>query len=102
MAVSICPRCKHVNPAYAEYCHFDGVALQARHNDAVHRLPTDFVFPSGRRCQTLDDLAQGCQEEWTAARDLLLRGTFAQFFTTCNRADLARAANDARAQPNPD
>jgi hypothetical protein len=102
MPVSICPRCKHVNPEYAEYCYFDGVVLQARQNTAAHRLPHDFVFPSGRRCQTFDDLAQGCQEEWTAARDLLQRGYFAQYFATCNRADLVRAANDAKAQANPD
>lgn len=102
MPVSICPRCKHVNPEYAEYCYFDGVVLQARQNAAAQRLPSDFVFPSGRRCETFDDLAQGCQEEWTAARDLLLRGFFAQFFTTCNRIDLVRAANDAKAQTNPD
>ena len=102
MPVSICPRCKHVNPEYAIYCHFDGVVLQAHQQAAVHRLPHDFTFPSGRRCQTFDDLGQGCQEEWTAARDLLMRGVFAQFFKTCNRADLVRAANDAKAQPNPD
>ncbi len=102
MPVSICPRCKHVNPEYAEYCYFDGVVLQAQQNTAAHRLPHDFVFPSGRRCQTFDDLAQGCQEEWTAARDLLQRGYFAQYFNTCNRADLVRAANDAKAQANPD
>jgi hypothetical protein len=102
MPVSICPRCKHVNPEYAEYCHFDGVVLEAKQNAAVHRLPNEFVFPSGRRCRTFDDLAQGCQEEWTAARDLLLRGVFGQFFGTCNRADLVRAANDAKAQANLD
>ena len=69
---------------------------------AVHHLPSEFTFPSGRRCKTFDDLAQGCQEEWTAARDLLMRGVFAKYFQTCNRADLVRAANDAKAVPNPD
>src|ERR1700680_533843 len=102
MAVSICPRCKHVSPDYAVYCHFDGVLLQANQNAAVHRLPNEFTFPSGRRCKTFDELAQGCQEEWTAARDLLMRGVFAQFFKTCGRADLVRAANDAKAQANSD
>ena len=102
MPVSICPRCKHVNPDYATYCHFDGVVLQAQQNAVVHRLPNEFAFPSGRRCKTFDDLAQGCQEEWSAARDLLMRGVFAQFFRACNRSDLERAANDAKAQANPD
>lgn len=32
----------------------------------------------------------------------MLRGVFAQFFQTCRRDDLVRAANDARANPNPD
>ena len=102
MPVSICPRCKHVNPDYAIYCHFDGVVLQAHQQAAVHLLPHEFTFPSGRRCKTFDDLGQGCQEEWTSARDLLMRGIFAQFFQTCNRGDLVRAANDAKAQANPD
>jgi hypothetical protein len=102
MSVSICPRCHNVNPEYAIYCHYDGVVLQANQQAAVHRLPVDFTFPSGRRCATFDELAQGCQEEWTVARDLLVRGNFAQFFQTCNRADLVRAANDARAAGNPD
>ena len=102
MPVSICPRCKQPNPDYAVYCHFDGVILQAQQSAAPLRLPSDFVFPSGRRCRTFDELAQGCQEEWTAARDLLMRGMFAQFFRAANRADLVRAADDAKAQPNQD
>lgn len=102
MPVLICPRCKHINPEYATYCHFDGVVLQAQQSVVAHRLPSDFVFPSGRRCGTFDELAQGCQEEWAPARDLLHRGVFAQFFRSCKRDDLVRAANDARANPNPD
>jgi hypothetical protein len=102
MPVSICPRCKHVNPDYANYCHFDGVVLQAQQSASVHRLPGEFKFPSGRRCNTFDELAQGCQEEWSAARDLLMRGVFAQYFRTAKRDDLVRAANDAKAQANPD
>jgi hypothetical protein len=102
MPVIICPRCQHFNPEYAIYCHFDGVVLQAQQSAAVLRLPSEFVFPSGRRCKTFDELGQGCQEEWMAARDLLARGVFAQYFRTCHRADLVRAANDAQAMPNPD
>jgi hypothetical protein len=102
MPVSICPRCKHINPDYASYCFFDGSALHANQAAVVHRLPSEFVFPSGRRCKTFDELAQACQEEWMAARDLLMRGVFAQFFKSANRADLVRAAGDAKAQANPD
>src|SRR5262249_10248887 len=57
---------------------------------------------SGRRCRTYDDFALGCQEEWSAARDLLQQGAFAQFFGSCGRADLVRAAQDARTETNPD
>ena len=76
--------------------------LHAHQNSAVFHLPNEFTFPSGRRCKTFDELAQGCQEEWSAARDLLMRGVFAQFFRSCNRADLLRAAADAKAHANPD
>src|SRR5687768_1001640 len=102
MPVSICPRCKHINPEYAVYCHFDGVVLEAQQDAPSLRLPSEFVFPSGRRCRTFDDFAQGCQEEWASARDLLMRGIFAQYFRAANRADLVRAANDAKSLPNPD
>jgi hypothetical protein len=102
MSVLICPRCQHVSPEYAIYCHFDGVVLQVHQQAAVHRLPFEFTFPSGRRCKTFDELAQGCQEEWTLARDLLMRDVFAQFFQTCGRADLVRAANDAKVVGNSD
>ena len=102
MPVQACPRCKHFNPEYAAFCYFDGVVLQAQQNMGMMRLPNEFVFPSGRRCKTFDELAQGCQEEWGSARNLLVRGTFGQFFRACNRADLARAADDAKAQTNPD
>jgi hypothetical protein len=76
--------------------------LQAHQYADLFRLPNEFIFPSGRRCKTFDELAQGCQEEWSAARDLLMRGVFAQFFRSCSRADLVRAANDAKAHANPD
>ena len=86
MPVAICPRCKHSNPDYASYCFYDGSALHANQSAIVHHLPSEFVFPSGRRCKTFDELAQGCQEEWNAARDLLTRGVFSQFFKACSRA----------------
>jgi hypothetical protein len=102
MPVHTCPRCKRANPELAVYCYFDGYELRAPTDGATFRMPSEFVFPTGRRCHTYDEFAQGCQEEWSAARDLLQRGTFSQFFTTCGRADLVRAAQDANATGNPD
>lgn len=86
----------------AVYCYYDGFELRAPTDGDAFRMPSEFVFPSGRRCQTYDAFAQGCQEEWTAARDLLHQGTFGKFFTSCGRADLVRAAQDANAQGSPD
>ena len=42
------------------------------------------------------------RDRFTAARDLLMRGEFVRFFQGCKRDDLVRAANDAKAQANPD
>src|SRR5262249_1396431 len=53
------------------------------------QLPHDFVFPSGRRCRTYDDLAQACHEEWSAASEMLRQGAFRQFLTGLGRMDLA-------------
>ncbi|HMF17432.1 MAG TPA: hypothetical protein VKE98_09515, partial [Gemmataceae bacterium] len=58
--------------------------------------------PSGRRCRTFDDLAQGCQEEWPAARDLLHKGIFDQFLTVNGRADLVKVAQESKNQADPD
>jgi hypothetical protein len=101
-AVQICPRCKRANPELAVYCYQDGYELRAPTAGASFRMPSEFVFPSSRRCRTYDEFAQACQEEWSAARDLLQRGTFGQFFNSCGRADLVRAAQDANATGNPD
>jgi hypothetical protein len=88
------------------FCHFDGAELRPLHggDEASRRtrLPHEFVFPSGRRCQTYDELARGCQEEWEVARDLLVQGAFRQFLSGAGRMDLARAAQEAKAQPDPD
>jgi len=70
--------------------------------DAATRLSHEFTFPSGRRCRSFDELAQGCQEEWNAARDLLRQGVFGQFFTASGRADLLRASQEAQGQADPD
>ncbi|MCI0461717.1 MAG: hypothetical protein L0Z62_32600 [Gemmataceae bacterium] len=97
----VCPRCKSTNPDSASFCYFDGEALRGAQTGASGQLPHEFVFPSGRRCRTWDELASGCQEEWTTARDLLRRGFFQQFFTSCNRHDLAKTAAESMRQPDP-
>jgi hypothetical protein len=102
MPVQNCPRCRRANPELAVYCYYDGFELRAPTDGTAFRMPSEFVFPSGRRCRTYDDLAQACQEEWASARDLLHQGTFGKFFGSCGRADLVRAAQDANAQGSAD
>lgn len=98
-----CPRCRSVNPDLAVFCHFDGVLLRAGGDpQAYYRLAQEFGFPSGRRCRTYDELAQGCQDEWASARDLLKRGTFRHYFGTLGRMDLVRVVDEAMAQADPD
>src|SRR5262245_61827400 len=101
-----CPRCQRVNPAEALFCYFDGAELRPAHlNGGSQRqthLPHEFVFPSGRRCRTYDELALSCQEEWDVARGLLQQGVFGQFLAGAGRMDLAQAAQRAQTQPDPD
>jgi len=101
----LCPRCQRTNPKEAVFCHFDGAELRpvhGREETQSPRLPHDFVFPSGKRCHSFDELASACQEEWNAARDLLKQGTFAQFLASVGRMDLAQAAKEAKNQADPD
>ena len=92
----LCPRCQRAHPDEAAFCYFDGTPL--RDGGAGGRpggLPFDFVFPSGRRCRTFDELSAGCQEEWETARELLRQGALSQYLTGAGRLDLARAADEA-------
>src|SRR5581483_4243716 len=102
----VCPRCQHANPQEARFCHFDGVELRSSVVVAdpakPTRLPHEFVFPSGRRCVSYDDLARGCQEEWDTARGLLRQGVFRTFLANAGRMDLAQAAQDTKEQSDPD
>ncbi len=101
MPPTLCSRCRHANPPEAVFCHFDGTELRAG-GSARAGLPQEFVFASGRRCRTFDELVQGCQYEWEEARDLLFRGAFTGYLTKIGRQDLVRAAKEARANPDPD
>jgi hypothetical protein len=87
------------------FCHFDGAELRAV-GTALNRVGGDlgreFVFPSGRRCRTYDELARGCSEEWNAARNMLKQGSLRQFMAGIGRMDLALAADRAASQADPD
>jgi hypothetical protein len=99
----VCSRCQRANPAEAFYCHFDGAELRSAGGRAgPGTLPHEFVFSSGRRCRTFDELVQGCQYEWEDARLLLHKGVFAQFMASIGRMDLVRAAREAQGNPDPD
>ena len=97
-----CPRCHRPNPDSAAFCHFDGMELRAGQSAGGHRLTQEFVFPSGRRCHTFDELAQACQDDWSGARELLRQGAFVRYFSAVGRMDLARAAQESMGQANPD
>lgn len=99
--LAVCPRCQRANPSGSVYCWFDGGSLLSA-QAGVQRLAKDFLFPSGRRCQTLEDFAQACQDEWSAARDLLSKDAFRQYFIGMGRLDLVRLAQEVMQQPNPD
>src|SRR3954451_25404243 len=97
MAVQVCPRCQRGNPAAAAYCYFEGGSLQAR-QDGAQRLAHDFIFPSGRRCRTMEEFADACQEEWSTARDFVQKDAFRQYFVSLGRHDLVRLVLEAMQQ----
>lgn len=106
MAVQVCPRCQRANPGDAAYCHFDGIGLHPSPDGSgapvFNRLAQEFVFPSGKRCRTFDELVTVCEEDWEAARDFLKKGVFAKYFTSLGRIDLAQSSETAVAQADPD
>ena len=100
-SAKICPRCRRANPAEAAYCYFDGGNLVGQ-QEGGQKLPSDFLFPSGRRAKTLEDLANACQDEWATARDFLRNGALRAFFLSIGRHDLARVAQEGPQGSNPD
>ena len=115
-----CSKCSRVNPADAVYCYFDGSYLQQAqvNGGGVAALAVaagegpiqmgsqpfanNFVFPSGLVCQSFDQLAMGCQQNWSAAADLLAKGYFETFLAGLGRADLGQAARRAAKFPDRD
>ncbi len=100
--VQLCPRCQRANPHDASFCHFDGCLLRQSAEAAGGAFLREFVFPSGRRCRSFEELVQGTYYEWEDARNLLHDGTFAGFLAGLGRADLARTAREAQAEPDLD
>ena len=102
--VQFCPRCQRANPEAAVFCHFDGCLLRqgAPGAPAAGQLLQEFIFPTGRRCRTFDELVTGCYYEWEDAGVLLHNGTFANFLAGIGRADLAKAAREAQGQADRD
>jgi hypothetical protein len=102
-----CSKCRRANPADASYCYFDGVALpgQVTSNGGPVRVPVqsfyrEFLFPSGRRCRTYDELCLACVQEPAAAAELLRRGHMESFFQGIGRQDLAAVARQAAVFPD--
>ena len=112
----VCNKCSRANPADAMYCYFDGVALNrvvaGGKGGAVAAAPhapvaqqafsQPFTFPSGLACRNFDQLALGCQENWSAALELLKQGHLEKFLSAQGRADLAMAAREAARFPDRD
>lgn len=103
----LCARCSRANPADAQYCYFDGVALSGA--SAARATPVGlkaftapFTLPSGKQCQNFDQLAIGCQENWAGAVEALKQGYLEKFMVGQGRADLALAAREAARYPNHD
>ena len=103
-----CARCSRVNPPEAAYCYFDGSTLpgHGRNGGPVaagsRGFRSPFVFPSGRSCRNLDELALACQQDWQAAKDVLRQGFLESFLKSQGRSDLALAAREAAHFPDHD
>ena len=97
LAPLFCPRCQRANPSDASFCYFDGVNLRGTGTGLVGTtdLGRDFIFPSGRRCRTFDQLVQSCSEDWASAKNILRQGSLRQFLASIGRLDLAVATDRA-------
>jgi hypothetical protein len=106
--VQTCSKCSRANPEEANYCYFDGFVLGSHSRNGgpvaigAQAFVSPFVFPTGRTCRSFDELAIGCQEDWSTARDLLQEGFLEGFFGGIGRVDLVRAAKEAGKFPDRD
>ena len=102
-----CRTCRRTNPPEAQYCYFDGVALDGAHTRGpiaagALPFPAPFVLPSGRSCRSFDVLVLACDAEWDDARSVLQKGFLEGFLGGLGRVDLAMAARQAAAAPDLD
>lgn len=102
----VCVHCRRTNPAEAAYCYHDGFVLPGHEGDrplnaGTQPFPSEFVFPSGRRCRNFDEFALACSQEWSAAAELLRGGYLESFLAGIGRADLASVARLAAEYPDP-
>jgi prefoldin subunit 5 len=65
-------------------------------------LPIPFVFHTGRECRSFMELVSACRQNWAEARTLLGARRIGPFFALIGRNDLAQAAEQATAHPDPD
>ncbi len=107
--VQTCSKCSRANPAEAVYCYHDGFVLGGGHGRnggpvavGTQAFAHPFVFPGGRSCRSFDELALACQEDWSAACDLLAQGYLENFLGGLGRIDLAMAAKEAGKFPDRD
>jgi hypothetical protein len=106
--VQTCSKCSRANPPDAVYCYYDGLVLggHARNGGPVavgaQAFASPFVFPSGKACRSFNELALACQEDWSAARDLLQQGYLETFLGGLGRIDLVVAAKEAVKYPDRD
>ena len=100
----VCNRCRRPNPNEAVYCYNDGVPLEGRAADVPGGIPRDigaqpfampFVLPTGRSCDTFNQLALACRQDSETALGMLRTGQLEAFLTALARPDLARAARTA-------
>jgi hypothetical protein len=103
-----CSRCSRANPPEAQFCYHDGAALgggahrAGGADPARRRFPMPFVFPSGKACNSFDELVLAALGDWKGAAELLSHGVFANFFAGMGRADLSLAAREAAKFPDRD
>ncbi len=106
--VQTCVKCSRPNPGDAVYCYYDGMVLNGHGRVggpiavSSQSFASPFVFPSGKVCRTFNELALACEEDWTAAKDLLQQGFLGNFLGGLGRIDLAMAAKQAAAFPDHD
>ncbi|HEY7307943.1 MAG TPA: hypothetical protein VH643_01150 [Gemmataceae bacterium] len=103
----LCAHCGRANPDEAVYCYRDGGLLAGHRpgqplHTSLRPFPRPLSFPSGQQCLNFEQLLRCCQDDWTAATQLLRQGEMERFFIALGRIDLARLARAAATAADPD